>query len=31
MYIPYGKNIRCYDVNSLYPSMMKNNEFPIGD
>lgn len=21
---PYGKNIRCYDVNSLYPYIMRN-------
>ena len=31
MYIPYGKNIRCNDVNSLLTTYMKNNEFPIGD
>jgi hypothetical protein len=22
MFIPKGKNIKCYDVNSLYPSVM---------
>ena len=31
MYIPYGKDIRCYDVNSLYPSIMKNKAFPVGN
>jgi hypothetical protein len=30
MYKPYGKNIRCYDVNSLYPYIMKESKFPIG-
>ena len=30
MFIPYGKNIKCYDVNSLYPSVMRNNLFPVG-
>lgn len=31
VYIPYGKNIYWYDVNSLYPTMMKENPFPIGE
>ena len=30
MFIPYGKNIKCYDVNSLYPYVMKNNLYPVG-
>jgi hypothetical protein len=30
MFIPYGKNIKCYDVNSLYPSVMINQDMPIG-
>jgi hypothetical protein len=30
MFIPYGKNIYCYDVNSLYPSVMINKVMPIG-
>lgn len=30
MFIPYGKNIKCYDVNSLYPSVMINKDMPIG-
>ena len=30
MYIPYGTNINCYDVNSLYPYVMRENKFPIG-
>nr|UKQ56109.1 DNA polymerase family B [Taiwanofungus camphoratus]WRO45216.1 DNA polymerase family B [Taiwanofungus sp. YW-2023a] len=29
-YIPYGTNIHVYDVNSLYPSIMKNYLFPVG-
>jgi len=31
MYIPEGKNIYGYDVNSLYPTVMKNQEMPIGN
>lgn len=30
MYIPYGENIGCYDVNSLYPSSMKQFSMPVG-
>jgi hypothetical protein len=30
MYIPYGINLKCYDVNSLYPSVMINKDMPIG-
>ena len=30
MYIPKGKNIHGYDVNSLYPFVLRDNEFPIG-
>lgn len=30
MYKPYGENINCYDVNSLYPTSMSQNKFPVG-
>jgi DNA polymerase type B, organellar and viral len=30
MYIPKGKNIYCYDVNSLYPSQMQSKDMPVG-
>jgi len=30
MFIPYGKNIKCLDVNSLYPSQMIDKDMPIG-
>lgn len=30
MFLPEGKNLYCYDVNSLYPFIMRNNLFPIG-
>lgn len=30
MYKPYGRNINCYDANSLYPSTMAINKFPVG-
>jgi hypothetical protein len=30
MFIPYGQNIYCYDVNALYPSVMINKDMPIG-
>nr|YP_009487321.1 hypothetical protein [Russula virescens]AWB36223.1 hypothetical protein [Russula virescens] len=30
MFIPYGENIKCYDVNSLYPSVMIDQDMPIG-
>nr|YP_010137131.1 hypothetical protein KYW48_mgp12 [Tylopilus plumbeoviolaceoides]QWM97170.1 hypothetical protein [Tylopilus plumbeoviolaceoides] len=30
MYIPYGENIWCYDVNSLYPTAMKQFKYPVG-
>jgi DNA polymerase type B, organellar and viral len=30
MYIPYGENIWCYDVNSLYPTSMKQFKYPVG-
>jgi hypothetical protein len=31
MFKPHGNNIYCYDVNSLYPSIMRNNDFPVGN
>jgi hypothetical protein len=30
VYLPYGENIKCYDVNSLYPTVMCNYDMPIG-
>ncbi len=30
-YIPAGKNIKSYDVNSLYPTSMRNNKMPVGN
>jgi hypothetical protein len=30
MFIPKGKNIKCLDVNSLYPSVMLDQVMPIG-
>lgn len=30
VYIPYGENIKHYDVNSLYPHSMLMNKLPIG-
>jgi hypothetical protein len=31
VYKPIGHNIKYYDVNSLYPFVMANNDFPIGE
>lgn len=31
IYKPYGQNLVCYDVNSLYPFAMTNNKYPIGN
>jgi len=31
VYKPYGKNIFRYDVNSLYPYVMKNYAVPVGN
>jgi hypothetical protein len=31
MYIPEGENIKCYDVNSLYPSQMQSQLMPVGN
>lgn len=30
MYRPHGRDINCYDANSLYPSVMAHNKFPTG-
>lgn len=30
MYKPYSKNVYAYDVNSLYPSVMRNSDMPVG-
>lgn len=30
MYIPYGENLFAYDVNSLYPYVMKTYPMPLG-
>ncbi len=30
IYRPYGVNVNSYDVNSLYPSSMKNYPMPVG-
>lgn len=29
-YKPAGKNVKSYDVNSLYPSAMRDNYYPCG-
>jgi hypothetical protein len=31
LYCPYGKNIYRYDVNSLYPFVMKEFPMPVGN
>jgi hypothetical protein len=31
VYRSYGENINGYDVNSLYPSVMRNNDMPVGN
>jgi hypothetical protein len=31
VYKPIGNNIKYYDINSLYPFVMANNNFPIGN
>ena len=30
VYKPYGEQVFRYDVNSLYPSVMKDNPMPVG-
>nr|YP_010041395.1 DNA polymerase [Pisolithus tinctorius]QPA36173.1 DNA polymerase [Pisolithus tinctorius] len=30
-YIPYGENIMCYDINSLYPAAIKKYKYPVGE
>lgn len=30
VYIPYGENLYLYDINSLYPSVMKDYPMPVG-
>jgi hypothetical protein len=30
MYQPYGENLRCYDANSLYPSIMRDSLYGVG-
>lgn len=30
LYRPYGKNLYCYDINSLYPTVMRDNKYPVG-
>ena len=30
VYKPYAENVYAYDVNSLYPSVMRNNDMPVG-
>jgi hypothetical protein len=31
VYIPHGKNVKRYDANSLYPSVMQPFDMPVGD
>jgi hypothetical protein len=31
VYKPFGKNIKGYDVNGLYPSTMAEKEMPVGN
>jgi hypothetical protein len=30
VYVPYGENVGCYDVNSLYPTSINNFPMPVG-
>lgn len=31
VYLPYGENLYLYDINSLYPSVMKEFPMPVGE
>jgi DNA polymerase family B len=31
VYTPYGKNVKRYDANSLYPSVMESFDMPVGN
>jgi hypothetical protein len=30
VYHSHGENLKIYDINSLYPSVMKNFDIPVG-
>jgi DNA polymerase type B, organellar and viral len=30
VYLPYGENLFLYDINSLYPAVMRENPMPVG-
>jgi hypothetical protein len=31
LYIPYGENVKLYDVNSQYPKIMRDKYMPVGE
>jgi hypothetical protein len=31
VYLPYGENLYLYDINSLYPAVMRENPMPVGE